>query len=318
MKYSIVIPTNRTDGTIAGLLWSLAVQTLAPTEIVIVADIRFADAQDEKDYHEYVGRFLTGHKHRIVTQESDTDFAVGKGASYVRNYGIAQTTTTYVLCIDDDNVLDEDMMEQLRATYTSIELDTKQGVVIPSEKYRLTDTIRSQWYSRFRYRLGWVTPEAPVTQQQYKKIQFASSNCIFGPREVFVTYPLDEQMPFVYEDMDRTMRMARAGHPLYALTNVYTSHMMRDKTPLEDSYLATTQSAYYKAKHRIMRVRKTANGRQKAQYLLLGLHLHTAWLLYKVARYAPAQQQLGLAWAIVRGTIAGLTTTAQSRNLSHQ
>lgn len=144
-----------------------------------------------------------------------------------------------------------------------------------------------------------------MTDVVYKKILFSSSNCIFGPRQLFVDCPLDERIPFVYEDFEWTSRLSKSVS-LYALTHVYIHHMMRSKTLLEDSYLATPCSAYYKAKHRIIRVRSTATTRQQIQYFTLGLHLHTASLVYKIIRYASLRQRLGLLWAVVRGTCSGI------------
>lgn len=307
MKYDVVIPTNRTDETIAPLLWSLAQQTCQPHQVIVVADIAFGSEEAEQAYVSYIQTFGRGLSLEVVTHRQHDDFAPRQWASYVRNYGIAHATSDYVLCIDDDNMLAPEMMECLWTEYQRLELVHKQWCVVPTEHYRHTTQIRSQWYSGFDYRLGRVRPEKPVTHNTAKRIVFASSNCIFGPRRIMRAFPLREDIPFVYEDFERTHRITRARYPLYALTQVYTQHLMRTKTPLQDSYLHTPTAAYHKAKHRIMRVRSTATLWQRRQYFLCGIHLHTAALIYKILRHAPVRQWWWLLWWVIRGTRAGFT-----------
>lgn len=126
IQYSVVIPTNRTDQTIGPLLISLTNQTIAPHEIVIVADIDFVDEEEKSSYVSYIETLLCGHRHTIITHRSHPDFIPGQGASYVRNYGFRMASSDYILAIDDDNILDATMMDQLRKEYTAIDLPAKQ------------------------------------------------------------------------------------------------------------------------------------------------------------------------------------------------
>lgn len=304
MQYSVVIPTNRTDQTIAPLLWSLVQQSHKPYEVIIVADIAFESREKEEAYLEYVHTYGSWLPLQVITEQGHSDFVPQKGASYVRNYGINHARGEYILCIDDDNMLAPEMIKKLRRQYQELWLVQHSGLVIPTERYRDTNQIRSQGYSRFSYRLGRVRPEKPITDKLHKSIVFASSNCVFGPKRIFKAFPLREDIPFVYEDFEWTHRMTRAGYPLYALTHVYTQHLMRSKTPLQESYLHTPQSAYYKSKHRIMRVRSTATTPEKISYFGIGIHLHTAALIYKILRHAPMRQWLPLVWWVLRGTMA--------------
>lgn len=100
--------------------------------------------------------------------------------------------------------------------------------------------------------------------------------------------------------------MTKSGVSLYALTNVFVSHMMRTKTSLQESYLHTNKLAYQKGKNRIMRVKNTANFVQKCEYFVCGLHLHTVSLMYKVVRYVPFRQIPSRLRSLLKGTLVGL------------
>ncbi|USN56535.1 MAG: glycosyltransferase family 2 protein [Candidatus Peribacteria bacterium] len=121
-----MIPTNRTDQTIGPLLISLTNQIFPPHEIIIVADIDFTDSKTESSYKQYIETLIRGHSYTLITHSTHPDFIPGQGASYVRNYGIQKATSDYILCIDDDNILDATMMDQLRKDYTAIDLPAKQ------------------------------------------------------------------------------------------------------------------------------------------------------------------------------------------------
>jgi GT2 family glycosyltransferase len=74
-------------------------------------------------------------------------------------------------------------------------------------------------------------------QDKVFPIKFSSSNCLFGPTKVFYENPFDEHMLFVYEDMDVTMRISAAGYPFYVMLDLYIDHQMREKTPLDQTYI---------------------------------------------------------------------------------
>lgn len=111
MDYSVVIPTNRSFDTISILLDSLVHQTLPPHEIVIVYDKH--DTQVD-EYCRQVRHFLSSYQPilvKIVYQGDGSDFVVGKGASYVRNYGRSLVASPYMMFVDDDNRLDSDALQ---------------------------------------------------------------------------------------------------------------------------------------------------------------------------------------------------------------
>lgn len=94
-------------------------------------------------------------------------------------------------------------------------------------------------------------------------------------------------MPFVYEDFAMTASIYRAGIPILVAHSIVINHHMRQKTTLEDSYIASPPQAYQKAKNRMLFVQKLANPFQQSIYYIIGLHIHSLALIAKIIRYAP-------------------------------
>jgi GT2 family glycosyltransferase len=86
---------------------------------------------------------------------------------------------------------------------------------------------------------------------------------------VFDTHPFDEYMAFVYEDVDATYRITRSGIPLIVSNKVHIKHMERDKTKIQQAFLATPESAYKKSKNRIIFAKKNYTSFQKAIFFLI-------------------------------------------------
>ena len=97
-----------------------------------------------------------------------------------------------------------------------------------------------------------------------------SANSLLAPAHIFKEILFDERLDFVYEDLDFSYRIHRAGYPLIVLRDLRIYHMERDKTQLEHAWVGNEYSAYRKAKHRMIFVRKYGTFFQKMQFYLLG------------------------------------------------
>lgn len=312
MSYSVVIPTNRSIAALLPTLHSLQEQTIAAKEIIIVYDKILTQ-------HDYDNILLVLHQnlqqgmlHRIQLITNMThDFDVEHGVSYNRNIGIAQTTADYILCIDDDNTINSDFTQRLLIlAYKAEQKYNTPALLIPTEYHK--NTIRSRGYSWFSYLFG-----VPIPYHEQKgfqlgddyvwQLQFSSSNCLFGHRDIFVTHPFDEKLSFVYEDFAMTASIYRHGIPVLVAHSIIVNHHMRTKTPLEDSYIATPVHAYQKAKNRVAFVRILGNRLQKILYMTIGVHIHSFALMCKIIRYASwFSSWYILCYAIIRGTRVGL------------
>jgi hypothetical protein len=90
------------------------------------------------------------------------------------------------------------------------------------------------------------------------------------------------------------------------MLDLYIDHQMREKTPLDQTYIWTEVDAYQKAKNRILLVKNNANFEQKISYFACGLWIHTIFLLQKIIRLAPSVRRKKLIHAIWKWTKDGL------------
>jgi len=307
MQYSVVIPTNRSIASVLPTLQSLQDQTFTPKEIIIVYDKILTQHDYDTMVHIIHQNIQTGLIDRIILITHLThDFDPGKGVSYVRNTGIRYSTAGYLLLIDDDNTIASDFMQRMAEICLLIQNTYHTyPLCVPTEYHK--QSIRSRGYRTFSYLFGLPIPYHEergfmIGKEYVGKIQFSSSNCLFGHKSIFVAHPFDESIPFIYEDFIMTADVHRAGIPVMILHSLIVNHHMRTKTILEQSYINTTIHAYRKAKNRIVFVRTLGNSFQKIVYFSIGLPLHTIALLLKVVRYSAGRQRRKLCAAILHGT----------------
>ena len=113
-----------------------------------------------------------------------------------------------------------------------------------------------------------------------------SGNSLLAPAYIFKQHLFDEAIDFVYEDLDFSYAIHRAGYPLIVLRDLKIYHMERDKTKLEQARVGNEYSAYRKAKHRMVFVKKYGNLLQQIQFYLLGFRGQPLWLMAKVVLFA--------------------------------
>ncbi|NOZ44928.1 MAG: hypothetical protein GXP45_07460 [bacterium] len=313
--YSVIIPSNRSMQQILPTLFALSIQTILADKIYIIID-RKISKEDMEKYKNLLFQELGDFSKKILLISSiDTSFQVGLGVSYVRNYGFSLVDSPLVLSVDDDNILDVDFLERLINTRKTIKKSTnRSAVLIPTEQRK--GITRSRGYRGFSYFIG-IQKAFRMNIFSQKKaqvfagetvfpIKFASSNCIFGPTQIFQQIPLDEHMAFVYEDMDWTQRITQAGYPMYVLKDLFVDHQMREKTPLEMTYLSSPSQAYQKARNRIIMVKNTASWDDKLIYFLFGLWSHTLFLCQKILRFASRKERKELCHSVWKGTRDGI------------
>lgn len=312
MQYSVVIPTNRSITSLLPTLQSLQTQTVPATKILIVYDKILTQ-------HDYDSMLQVIHQNlqawmidRIAFITHLThEFEPHKGVSYLRNMWILHTKTDYILCIDDDNTVSSDFVERLLSLENDVmQKYRKHPLIMPTEYHK--NSIRSRGYRGFSYVFG-----VPIPYHEQKwfsigdefvgEIQFCSSNCLFAHQSIFKDNLFDESIPFVYEDFCMTAAVYRKNIPVLVAHGIIVNHHMRNKNPLEDSYISTPTYAYQKAKNRIIFVHTLWNSFQTWIYLLLGIHIHTLALIAKIVWHAPTfgdGRQLVL--SIMKGTWAWL------------
>lgn len=289
MKISVVIPT-RGDQNMENILTCLQAQTFKDFEVIFVVD---------KILELGIGNQESGNITYITNLNSS--LCPNNNASILRNYWIKAAKGDYILLMDDDEQFDTDYFEKnlsLRTSYR--EKIGKDFVLTPTLMYRKTWGIQNQWFSYFNYFLSRPIPMHLKKERDY--IQMYSGNSLFAPAYIFQQILFDEQLDFVYEDLDFTYRIHRAGYPIIVLRDLKIYHMERDKTLLEHARVGNEYAAYRKAKHRVMFVKKYAHRWEKILFYSLGFWWHPLRLIAKILWHDNWHHAGPSIRALVRGT----------------
>ena len=203
--------------------------------------------------------------------------------------------------MDDDELFDDDYLAKNISEWERYrKLIKKDFVLTPTLMYRKTGQVQNYGFSHFDY---WLSRPIPLhLQKAWDSIQMYSGNSLFAPAYIFQQNLFDEQLDFVYEDLDFTYRIHRAGYPLIVLRDLQIYHMERDKTKLEHAWVGNEYAAYRKAKHRMIFVRTYGNFWNKIQFYSFGFLGQPLWLIMKVVIYGKHVQRWKIIKAIVRGT----------------
>lgn len=300
MKLSIVIPT-RWDQNMKNIIACLQKQTFLDFEVIFVVDRHLEDV-GEFISSDHKIRYITNLNSSFRTQRDDKEPMIGWNASVLRNYGIKAAQGEFILLMDDDELFDDDYLEKNLALRKKYKVIVKKDFVLtPTLMYRKTGQIQNQWFSHFNYRLS-----RPISQVLWDKkrayIQMYSWNSLFAPAYVFKEILFDEDLDFVYEDLDFSYRIHRAGYPIIVLRDFHIYHMEREKNKLEQARVGNEHAAYRKAKHRMLFVKKYGTIIQKIQFYLLGFRGQPLRLIIKILIYAQWKDKLKLIIAIWRWT----------------
>ncbi len=266
-------------------------QTYTDFEVIFIVDKILKKWDDTYKNHGKI-RFITNLNSTFIPH-----YGWFINASYNRNFWIDIAEWDYIQLMDDDEQFPEDYLERSMNLRFKYRKEIGRDIVLtPTLMYRKTGEIQNQGFSYFSYRLS-----RPILQKLWEKkrdyIQMYSGNSLLALAETFKENPFDENIDFVYEDLDFTYNIHRAGIPIIVLKDLEIYHMEREKTLLEQARVGHELQAYKKSKHRIVFVRKYWNRTQRMQFYLLGLRAQPLRLLGKVLRYGKGKDK----WKIIRG-----------------
>lgn len=203
-----------------------------------------------------------------------------------------------------------EILKQVHSLRETLQYDSKKAsIVVPLQSHKDSKILIPCLAQSFNYLLcrpKWL-PQGFLKSylDRYCPLSFASSNCLVGPTDLFVQFPFDESIPFVYEDMILTGMMSQAWVEIVVDTAVTIHHDHAQRSKLAQMYIDTPQRAYYKAKHRIILVQRLGSLSDKLLFYLFGLWWHTLWLIGHILYYAKMREWMVLTRAIVRGTRDG-------------
>lgn len=328
---SIIIPTNKVSSIWKPLLVCIAQQTYASLEVILCID-RMIDGREFDQISKEVHHILdtTWVQVRLITPHNTT-FIAAKGASYVRNYGADSASGDMVLYMDDDGIVDQYFVQNIMDRYDQVyKLVWHDIVLSPTIMYRDTGHIQSQWFDRIWRGLWRAEPHVArdyksrlwkrCTQlfvRQYSDQHIKWLSCVtvhikssvmwlFAPRAVFQIIRFDEQFEFVYEDLDFCYRADAAWFAMIVTTDIVVNHMEAPRTLAQVSYLGSPQMVYYKARNRILFVRRNAPWRGQLVYYCCAMHLQTIWFVWLII-FSWTRRWTSL-WMFIRGTYEGIMT----------
>lgn len=234
-------------------------------------------------------------------------------ASILRNFGIKEAKGQFIQLMDDDEQFEDDYLERSLSLWDSYHVKLKKDFVLtPTLMYRKTWHIQNQGFSHFNYRLSRPIPQI-LWDKQWDYIQMYSWNSLLAPAHIFKEILFDEQIDFVYEDLDFTYRIHLAGYPIIVLRDLKICHMERDKTKLEQARVGNEYAAYRKAKHRMVFVKKYGKVIDKIKFYLFGFRGQPWWLMLKVLMFAKWSQKWKLFKALWRWTFYRRYTEKRDR-----
>lgn len=291
MQFDVVIPTRGNRHNLKNILSCIALQSLQPQRIIFVVNwyewtILELQWDVSKDLSPDLYKRVVRHIEPLWSKHS-------WNASFARNFGRTLGNSEYVYFIDDDNQFSNEFFARTVAEYLSQKHEYKTDILYsPTIIRREWPRIQSQWikayhflvwrpepvlFSWWKYKLVtkarflFPIPSIYKNKLEYNRVVTIWWNSLFGSRKVFEKYPFDESMSFVYEDIDSMYRITKAWIPLIVSKKTVIHHMEVNKNRLQQSFLATPQSAFQKAKNRILFVKKNGTLWQKISFFCVWL-----------------------------------------------
>ena len=302
-KLTVAFPTRPNIQNIKWLLWSLDKQTFQDFKVIVLIDSKLSK-QEFDGLKKQALEWLEKIKDKTnFISNINSDFIPQKWVSYVRNYGIKLADTEFLNLFDDDEILKPDYLEKSFKIYDKIlntKKDLKDFVLVPKLMFRQTWQIQNEWFDYYNF---WISrPHSfHFKDEKFAQIQMFSWNSLFGPTKIFQEILFDEKFDFVYEDLEFTYRIHKAGYSIFISSELEIYHMERDKTPLEHARVWSEFAAYRKARHRMRFIRKNATKLQKIQFYSFGFLAQPLRLILKILRFAPMKDWKTLIWALIRG-----------------
>lgn len=306
-KLTVVIATRPNIKNIQWIFHSLDIQTFQDFKIILLIDKNLQKDEFEKLKKESLV-LLQNIKYKIAfVSNINTDFVPQSGVSYVRNYGIKLADTEFINLFDDDELFEPDYIQKS----FDIRLDKKgelkkDFLLVPTLMFRKTWKIQSQWFDYYNF---WTSRPHSIKLNKWQKlaqIQMYSGNSLFGPTKIFQEILFDERLDFVYEDLEFTYRVHKNWYPIFVSSELLLFHMERDKNILEHAWVWNKFSAYRKAKHRMIFVKKNWTLSDKIKFYIFWFRMQPLWLIFKVILNSKPSKTFWLIFAIIRGTCDGL------------
>lgn len=321
MNFDVVIPSRGSIPNLKRILTCISEQTVKPDSCIVVINGHWV-------HFEHLKQEITAHlpdafSKTIIWKEIPREEYLLENASYARNLGCTLASSQFVYFLDDDNFFDSKFLWRSIQEYDTF-TNTCQDKILysPIIMWRDTDRIQSRGIKAFHFSLWWPEPvvfggrknivvkifrpffpAAPFYREAeyFTRAAAIGGNSLFAERNTFEKFPFDEDMWFVFEDLDFAYRVTRSGMPLYVSKSNRIYHMEREKTELEKSFLANPKSSYQKAKNRVLFVRKNASWFKKFLFVCLAFPVTSIMTMAFIILHGGTQR-----WSTLQGYWQGM------------
>lgn len=287
MDFDVIIPSRGNVANLKRILTCISEQTLQPANCILIINGALIDLEALKE--DVVSEFPKFFSRTLLWKFISIDSNASDNVSYARNIGRSLASSQLLYFLDDDNFFDSKFFWRTLQEYEKFSNACQDKILYsPMIMWRDTDRIQSRGIKAFHFSLWWPEPvvfdgwknlvvrifrpffrKAPFYREceYYTRVAAIGGNSLFAETNIFERFPFDEQMWFVFEDLDFAYRVTKSGMPLYVSKSNRIYHMEREKTRLEKSFLATPKSSYQKARNRVLFVRKNASLLKKILFI---------------------------------------------------
>jgi len=303
-KLTVIIPTRPNIQNIQWIFRSLDIQTFQDFKVILIIDTKLQKEEFENLKEEAL-KWLQNISAKIIfVSNTNTNFVPQSWVSYVRNFWIKLADTQFINLFDDDELFYKDYLQKsFDIRNQKREELQKDFVMVPTLMFRKTGKIQSQGFDYYNFRTSRPHALWLNKNQKFAQIQMFSWNSLFGLTKIFQEILFDESLDFVYEDLEFTYRIHKSWYPLFVTSELLLNHMERDKNILEHARVWNNFTAYRKAKHRIIFIRKNWTLLQKIQFYSFWFIGQPLWLIIKIIRYSKKKEIFPLIFSLIRGTI---------------
>ncbi len=316
MDFDVVIPTRGNISNLKRILRCINEQTLKPNSCILIINGSWVSFEDLKS--ELIADLPDEFSKTIMWKQIPHEKNLTDNVSFARNLGRSLVSSEYVYFLDDDNFFDSKFFWRSLEEYDKFSNTCQDKILYsPIIMRRDTDRIQSRGIKAFHFSLWWPEPvifggwknivvkifrpffrAAPFYKETeyYTRVAAIWGNSLFAEKNIFESFPFDEDMWFVFEDLDFAYRVTRSGMPLYVSKSNRIYHMEREKTRLEKSFLANPKSAFQKAKNRVLFVRKNASFYKKILFICFAFPVTSMMTMFFIILHGRKQRWETLHW----------------------
>ena len=300
-KISVIIPTYNRASMVCECVASVLASDFREFEVIVVDDCSPDDTGERIQ-----ARYGDMPHVRYVRN------AVNKQLGGSRNVGARHAKGTYLLFLDDDNLIDREMLGRLVADF---ELHPEAGLIAPmavnvgGAKDGLIWTLGcdfNKWTSQPQNLLENL-PIAKLPQDKERFPTLYSPNAFAVPRSVHDEVGgFCEALPFYFDESDYGWRIRETGKKAWILATAVTRHQnflsATDCPELRDLGINASWRAFRLGRNRLRFARRHFNFFQILSVAFVFAPLSAAYY----CAVALKNRRADIAWAYLKGTLVGI------------